>query len=238
MFVLDHLLAKAERWEELKRWERRELGQALRQLGLAYREIREIIPAPQSTLSTWCKDLELPSHAKERIRAERARLIGRRGVGKRRREQRLREIEAIRLDGMIEGRELISDPSWMAGVVAYWSEGAKSDGRLRFANSDPEMVSLFISWARRYLDLDLGRFIIALHLHSGQDELERREFWSQVTGLPLDQFRKTYIKPEGTGHRKNVLYNGTASMRVTKSTDLLHRVAGWIEAVKATVPFR
>lgn len=38
------LLARASRWEELKRWERRELGQELRRLGLSYSEIAEVIP--------------------------------------------------------------------------------------------------------------------------------------------------------------------------------------------------
>jgi hypothetical protein len=72
---------------------------------------------------------------------------------------------------------------------------------------------------------------MALHLHDGQEEEERKEHWSKVTRLPLESFRKTYFKPEGTGHRKNVLYNGTARVRVARSSDLLHRVLGWIDWV-------
>lgn len=33
------LLDRAARWPDLKRWERKELGQALRMLGLSYGEI-------------------------------------------------------------------------------------------------------------------------------------------------------------------------------------------------------
>lgn len=172
----------------------------------------------------------------ERIEAER-RLLSMRKAGKRRRDKRLREIEAIRLAAVAEAQDLIDDPTWVAGVVAYWSEGHKRDNELGFANSDPELVSLFISWARRYLGLELDRFTIKLHLHSGQEEEERKEFWAKATGLTGEQFRKTYIKPEGTGHRKNILYNGTASIRVTKSTNLFHRVTGWIDAVRCSLPF-
>lgn len=73
---------------------------------------------------------------------------------------------------------------------------------------------------------------MSLHLHAGQSEAERKVFWSEATGIPLEQFFKTFVKPEGTGHRKNVLYQGTASVRITRSTDLLHRVLGWIDAVR------
>lgn len=52
-----------------------------------------------------------------------------------------------------------------------------------------------------------------------------------MTGIPLDGFRKTFVKREGTGHRKNVLYNGTASIRVQRSGAMLDRVMGWIDAV-------
>jgi hypothetical protein len=237
MFVPEELLAKAQRWEELKRWERRELGQALRQLGLSYREIREIIPVPRGTLSGWCRDIELTPEQAERIERNRKDQYLRLLVGKRRRTKRLDEIAAIRNAGQVEGRTLAADPDWVAGVVAYWAEGSKRDNELGFSNSDPEMIALFISWARRYLALEIDRFTISLHLHSGQDETERKTFWSNVTGLSMGQFRKTYIKPEGTGHRKNILYNGTASIRVTRSTDLFHRVTGWMAAVRESLPF-
>lgn len=83
----------------------------------------------------------------------------------------------------------------------------------------------------RYLDVPLTRLTPRLHLHSGQDEHERREYWSRATGIPVPRFRKTYIKPEGTGHRKNRLYNGTATIRVARSGDMLYRIFGWIDAL-------
>lgn len=108
------------------------------------------------------------------------------------------------------------DPDWMAGVVGYWAEGCKGK-ELRFTNSDPAMIKLFVSWSFRYLELGADGFAVSLHLHSGQDETERLEFWSGLTGIPLRYFRKTFVKPEGTGHRKNVLYQGTASVTIRRS---------------------
>lgn len=224
------LLARASGWQDLNRWERRELGQELRRLGLTYSEIAEVIPVAKGTLSGWCRDLELTPEQEARIAAKRPRLDAQRRLARQRHLEARDRKRVIREAAREEAASLLHDPFWVAGVVAYWSEGDKRSQELKFSNSDPALVSLFVRWAKVYLDVHTERLTIGMHLHSGQDEPERRVFWSSVTGIPLEQFRKTFIKPEGTGHRKNRLYNGTASVRVRCSGHLSHRVLGWIEA--------
>lgn len=223
---------RVERWAELKRWDRRELGQDLRRLGLSYREIMRLIPVAKGTLSHWCRNLELTDQQRERIANIRPRVEAQRRNGQRRHREALERWARIRSLARDEAQLFLHDPFWVAGVIAYWSEGDKRSRELKFANSDPDLTKLFIAWARRYLELDDDRFTVGLHLHSGQDEAERIDYWSEVTGLDRTHFRKTFIKPEGTGHRKNVLYNGTASIRVRRSGELSHRVLGWIDAVR------
>lgn len=126
---------------------------------------------------------------------------------------------------------MITDPFWVAGVVAYWSEGAKKHGSLKFSNSDPELIAVFIRWLGVHLGVGIDRLTPTLHLHTGQCEDERKHYWSAITGIPVEQFGKTFIKKEGTGHRKNLLYNGTVSIRVRRSGALLQRVLGWTEAM-------
>lgn len=223
------LRERAGNWHALKRWERRELGQELRRLGLSYREIAEVIPVAKGTLSGWCRDLEPTEDQKERLLSLRPSRLALQEAGLRRRRRNLERIEAIRRKARTEVQALAVDPFWVAGVVAYWSEGTKRGKELRFSNSDPALVILFVRLAIRYLGLRTDQFSAQLHLHDGQDELERKRYWSAVTGIPLHRFCKSYIKPEGTGHRKNVLYNGTVSIRPRRSGDLFHRVMGWIE---------
>lgn len=67
-----------------------------------------------------------------------------------------------------------------------------------------------------------------LNVHSGQNEEKIKKFWSRETAIPLTQFGKTYIKPEGVGFRKNVLYNGTIRVEIFNK-NLLHQVLAWIE---------
>ncbi len=57
--VPQDLLDRAGEWDDLHRWERSELGKALRRLGLTYGEIRDLIPVPKGTLSDWCRDIRL-----------------------------------------------------------------------------------------------------------------------------------------------------------------------------------
>jgi hypothetical protein len=134
-----------------------------------------------------------------------------------------------------EAANLSDDPFCVASITAYRAEGTKNSRRVAFADPDPQMISLSIAWAMRYLDLTCERFTIALHLHTGQDEDECQRFWSERTGLPLESFRKTFFKVEGTGHRKNSLYNGTAQIRITKSSALLDKLLGWIEGLAAAL---
>jgi hypothetical protein len=62
------LLDRAEEWDDLHRWERSELGKALRRLGLTYGEIRALISVPKGTLSYWCREVHLSPEQIEAIR--------------------------------------------------------------------------------------------------------------------------------------------------------------------------
>ena len=65
--IPSELVQQAERWTELKLWERRELGRGLRKLGLTFAEIRDMIPISKSTLSGWCRDIDMTPAQIERI---------------------------------------------------------------------------------------------------------------------------------------------------------------------------
>lgn len=58
-----------------------------------------------------------------------------------------------------------------------------------------------------------------------------KKFWSDLCGIPLKNFGKSYIKPSNKNYKKNNLYYGTIKIRVPKSTDLRIRVFGWTQKV-------
>jgi hypothetical protein len=125
----------------------------------------------------------------------------------------------------------MADASFVAGVVLYWAEGSKTRNDLMVANTDPAALRLFIKWTRTYLDRN-AEFVLSLHLHEGNDEPAAKEYWRSATGLLSTRFTKSYLKPTGTGHRKNHLPHGVCRVRVCRAADHWNRVMEWIDVVR------
>jgi hypothetical protein len=224
-------LRRVREWESMSRWERSELGRDLRRLGLSYGEIMELIPVKKSTLATWCRDVRLTEDQIAAIKERRAPEPGRKISGVRRRNtqhKRHREIELIQAQARLEAEHLVEDPFWVAGVSMYWGEGAKASKHLAVANSDPAVLRMFKKWAIQFLPPHAG-WRASLNLHADNDEPGARVWWASQIGLPLDDFTKTYIKPDGTGHRKNHLAYGVCTLIKRKSTDAYYCTMAWIE---------
>jgi len=185
--VPDALLAQVREWDELHRWERRELGKALRRLGLTYSEIRILIPVPKGTLSNWYHGIAL-THAQ--VEAIKARVPSQKGVPKDSQRRRRHEIDEIRREASAYAKAHITDPEFVAGVVLYWAEGSKTRNDVILANTDPRAHRLFITWVRQHLDGD-AEFVLSLHLHEGNDESSAVGYWRDATGLLDARFTKT-----------------------------------------------
>lgn len=220
------VLERVGTWESLSRWEKSELGKDLRHLGLSYGEIMELVPVKKSTLATWCREVRLTTDQIEAIRQRRAQEPGiPRDTNWRRRE----EIEQLRSIARELALELADDPFWIAGLVLYWAEGTKGRNRVSMANADPRALRLFIRWLRTYVDPG-ATFTIHLHLHEGNDEGAAKRYWRCETGLDHANFYKTFIKPRGTGHRKNHLPHGICTVRMRRASDSWNVIMEWIDA--------
>ncbi|MCP4304760.1 MAG: hypothetical protein GY788_07780 [bacterium] len=222
-----NLLAQAGQWNELHRWERSELGKQLRRLGLTYGEIREIIPVPKGTLSNWCREVALSDLQKREIQT---RTPTQKGVPKDTQWRRRTEIDGICAEARQFAKNHRNDAEFVAGVVLYWAEGSKTRNDLVLANTDPRALRLFIGWTRRYLDKE-AEFVLSLHLHEGNDEATAMAYWRKATSLVDARFTKTFVKPAGTGHRKNTMTHGVCRVRVMRSSDHWNRIMTWIDVL-------
>lgn len=209
----------------MKRWEKKEAVRKLRREGLSYQEIREHIKVAKSTVSQWCKDIELTPEQKARLGAKYdIQLRGAKAVQVKRRA----EVEQIKILAKTELRPLTNYEFKIAGIMLYWAEGNKTE-RAGITNSDSELIRFMMRWFREVCQVPEDKFKVHLHIHSGQDEDQIKQFWSEVTGIPLAQFGKSHIKKEGTGHKKNILYNGTIKIDIYNK-NLLYRILGWVES--------
>ena len=222
------MMTRIEAWDRSSRWERSELGKDLRRLGLSYGEIMDLIPVKKSTLATWCREVRLTDQQYTTIKE---RTYGSRlGIPVDTNWKRREEIGRIRDLARSQVPALMNDPLWVAGVILYWAEGAKTRNHLKLNNADPRALRLFICWVRAYLD-PLAEFSLQLHLHEGNDDEAARSHWRYETGLMTANFYRTFIKPKGTGHRKNHLAHGVCTIKVRRCADAWQRTMTWVEVI-------
>ena len=221
------MLAEASQWNDLHRRERKQLGMALRRLGLTYSEIQSVIPVPKSTLSNWCDAIPLTSERQTEVSA----LTGpksRRGTSVDTQWRRRIELKRVRQNATENFQRRFDDPLFIAGVSLYWAEGSKTTNDLSRTNPDPLLLTIFVDFVRSHLDPNAS-FALALHLHDGDNEQEAKAYWKDSLALPTSRFTKTFVKPSGTGHRKKKLPYGVCRVRIDKASNHWNTVMQWID---------
>ncbi len=146
------------------------------------------------------------------------------------REAKLREIEELDVEGRERVGALRDEAFFAAGIALYAGEGSKTDGGLRFANTDPAMVRFYCAWLRHFFSPDESRLRVRVYLHEGLDIEHAERHWSQVTGVPREQFRKPYRARADPSIRRNKHEHGCVYVDYYCSTTH-RRVMGMVRAL-------
>lgn len=218
----------------------------LRVKGASYTEISKELRVAKSTLSLWLRDVVLSKKAQKRLQGRVSQGL-QNGLIKRNKNQthlaqkRAREIRA-RAQKTI--RPLSQERLLLIGVALYWAEGYKRpavrNGKERtwhpisFVNADPEMITVFISFLRKILHVDVDDIRAVMRLYPHINESKAQEFWMSASGLPKHCFRKsTFLVSRASQGKKpyNRLPYGTLQINVY-NTEKFHYLMGLIEGVK------
>ena len=224
--VPDELRGVIARWADLARAERIATARQLRAAGLSLGEIEHLLPVSKSTVSVWCRGIVLTGAQRAGIQQRRG---PQKGVPRDTQWRRRVEVAAIRQEAEAAAPGLMAIPEFVGGLALYWAEGSKAAKELAVANTDPRLLNVFVAWVREFLDPDAD-FVLALHLHEGNDPAVAKQYWSGELLLDRARYTKSHLKPRGTGHRKNHLPHGVCRVRVCRSGDSWHRVMAWIDA--------
>lgn len=83
-----------------------------------------------------------------------------------------------------------------AGIMLYWAEGWKDKKKnlLDFANSNPLMIKIYVSFLRNICGVMEDKLRIYLYCYANQNPRKLKKFWSGVTKVPLSQFTKPYVR--------------------------------------------
>ncbi|MEK7501846.1 MAG: hypothetical protein AAB629_02890 [Patescibacteria group bacterium] len=205
----------------------------LRRQGYSLREIADKLFVSKGSISSWVKDVILSSQQKLRLKKK----IHSPVVVERRRQSRLRNEFSKRLKCINESAREIGkiskDVLKTIGIALYWGEGAKTmKGMARISNSDSAIIRTVMRFFREVCEVKENRFFAHIHIHSIEVVKKAEKYWSNVTGIPLSQFYKTYsIKSISSRNIRKTLPYGTIDVGVC-DTKLLLRILGWIEGLK------
>lgn len=115
----------------------------------------------------------------------------------------------------------------IAGIMLYWGEGIKRGGTVKFVNSNPEMIKVFLYFLRRICGIQENRLKALLHIYPDQNKNKLEHYWSTVTQIPLCNFYKTYIHIGKKGTYKKRSVYGTITINYS-DTNLLNQILTWI----------
>ena len=146
-------------------------------------EIADDLGVAKSSVSLWVRDVVFVPKPRQRSPFAAPSSL---------RVAKLAQIDEMNQWGADQIGVLSDDAFLAAGVALYAGEGAKTEGSVKFANSDPQMMAFFCSWFRRFFEIDEARLRVSVYLHQGLDLDAAQTHWSALTGVPRSQFHKGY----------------------------------------------
>ncbi len=220
------------------KFEQRQKAQELRRQGLSFREILKIVPVSKSSLSLWLRFLPLNEEETRQLedRAKRNVDRGSERAALSNRTKRIQREGIAREEAMVIFDKYKNDPVFILGIGLYWAEGSKRTSQFSFTNSDPSMMKFMINWLCKYFEVTIETMSIRIQSHE-DFKLEKYElFWSEYTGIPLSQFKKTSYKLNKHGvFKKNPKYKGCARLEIGGGMQALRRMLFLVEALENQV---
>jgi len=210
----------------------------LRKRGKSIGFISSALGVSKSTVSLWCRDVELTDKQKELLErnaikaGNRGRMLGTLANTQRR-------INTIKLCRELSKKDIVtvSQRDFMITAAAlFWAEGAKTGSRFTFINSDPAMILCMVKFLKEIMQVDRSRLYITIQINKVHEPRIKKVlfFWSSYLKLPLKQFGKPYyinIKPKKI-YENHDSYHGIARLSVRNGSSLQYRMLGYIDVLK------
>jgi hypothetical protein len=118
------------------------------------------------------------------------------------------------------------------GTMLYWGEGYKaSKGMVDFANSDKDMIILFMKFLRKVCGVDEKRLRVYSYFYANQNIKDNIDFWSKSTKINKKQFTKPYIRHDYRKDKLDKMPHGLIHIRYSDKK-LLILIKSWIEEYK------
>ena len=117
----------------------------------------------------------------------------------------------------------------IAGIMLYWAEGCKfSSPIVDFANSNPQMIKLFLEFLREICGIQEKRLRVLLYCYANQDVEALKKYWQKLTNISLAQFTKPYIRKDFLPEKSGKMKYGLVHIRYVDKK-LLTQIEDWVK---------
>lgn len=119
------------------------------------------------------------------------------------------------------------------GAMLYWGEGYKAGKNcmVDFANSDEDMIKIFLKFLRKVCGIDEKRLRVYSYFYLNQNPNKNINYWSKITKISKKQFTKPYIRKDFREDKKDKMPHGLIHIRYGDKK-LLRLIKGWIDEYK------
>lgn len=213
----------------------------LRKKGESIKKISNLLKISVSTVSLWCRDVELTDKQIENLRKRQTDpFYGKRldYYLKKKKEFNLKLLnlknEGINSIGKLSKREI-----FLIGVALYWGEGFKKDSLVGLATLDINIAKFFIFWLNKSFGITTNDLILRVTANiSYKNKInELGKYWSKELKIPVSQFSKPFF--QNTKWKKEYEnksdYHGVLRIKARRSIDLLRKIFGYIEGINFSV---
>ena len=192
----------------------------LRKLGYSINEIVKELGIAKGTASVWIRDVVLSEQAKirlgNRLKEGHKNYCRQVALKRAKKEEIRKQIENKAQNTVLSLHSNINDKKMLCAFL-FWAEGGKSKPYIDFTNSDPNMIRTFLHLLRNCFKIDESKLYAIVHIHGYHNDNEIKDFWSNITKIPLCRFYKSYKKPH-TGVRKKEGYKGCLNLNYYDNT--------------------
>ena len=209
----------------------------LRKLGNSIKFIAKKLDVSVGSVSSWCKEVVLTDDQLRNLEknAHDPNYGLRLQNSTRQRQKKEQKIKDLLYLGEKEIGDLSKRELFLVGIALYWAEGFKKDTQVGFANSNLEMINLYLRWLFESCGINKEDLIarVAINKSHKYRANEIQSFWSKSTGISEENFRRPFyqkFKWKKVYENPNDYY-GVLRIKVRRSTDFLRKINGWIKGL-------
>lgn len=195
----------------------RERAQAMYSAHYTYAQIGAALNIPKSTLSTWLGERSEIRFGSEQWRGHLATIRTAATHARKRAREEKETSAVVAAVGLVTSLPFHSRAFILSLLgMLYWSEGARHEGAVgvRFTNTDPKMISLFMDLYRRIYAITPSEIRLQVQCHPYHNIDEVRSFWASVVNVPEERIQILVIKKRGLTKRFRKNFAGICQLRL------------------------